>query len=692
MLVEEKVVAPKNRIRILRDEIANAIAAGEVVERPVSVVKELIENSIDAGATEIFIELKSGGQKLISVRDNGSGMTQDDALLAFERHATSKVETLKDIQSISTLGFRGEALPSIAAVGRVEMTTRHEETLGGTLIRIEGGVLKKVAEVGAPVGTTVSVKNLFYNLPVRKKFMKSVGTEMNHVVNIISTYVLTYPQVSFRVMHNNREVINSSGLSSLSDAIRFIHGKEVAENLVPLDFSCILSTRDSDLSFPLRVTGFVTRPSVSRPTSRNVTVFVNRRPVNSRIVLAAMKEGYHTILPPGRFPVAVLDMRVDPLGIDVNFHPTKQEIKFLDETGVFSAVRSAVAEALGSGALIMGLGEATVEVGSRGGEVPSELASGQNQSAEFEGMKHEVEDFQEFRGSESGDPSPTPGVQADGGISSSDPGRDSDGSGKRRADAAGAADSARVFSEGTHGGPDANQGDSGGADPRTARRVPENSGPMQGKFDFSPPQGIHETGFDRHRRIADARPVGQLFNTYIVAESNGEMLLFDQHIVHERILYENLMNTYYEADFAAQGLLFPAIIELSKTDQQILHKNMYVLSRLGFTIEHFGANNFLVKTVPVVLGKIEEKEVIFEILDSLMTTLYVKKIEEIKEGLIIKTACHGAVKAGEGLDIETMDRLLKALAKTKNPYTCPHGRPIVVSMSESEIKKKFKRS
>lgn len=624
MLVEEKVVAPKNRIRILRDEIANAIAAGEVVERPVSVVKELIENSIDAGASEIFIELKSGGQKLISVRDNGTGMTQDDALLAFERHATSKVETLKDIQNVSTLGFRGEALPSIAAVGRIEMITRHEEVLGGTLIRIEGGILKKVAEVGAPVGTVMSIKNLFYNLPVRKKFMKSVGNEMNHIVNLVSTYVLTYPRISFRIVHNNREIINSSGLSTLADAIRFIHGKEVADNLVAIDFSCILSTRGADLSFPLRVTGYITRPSVSRPTSRNVAIFVNRRPINSRIVLAAMKEGYHTILHPGRFPVAVLDMRVDPLGIDVNFHPTKQEIKFLDEPGVFSAVRSAVLKSLDSGALIVGLDAWTDERNSMISE-PTAMKTSDSEPP--------VRPEKEASDGETGQPA-APGCQC----------------------------------------------------PQSGQE------PMQGRFDFEPPpENGRENGFDRHRRIADAVPVGQLFNTFIVAESNGEMLLFDQHIVHERILYENLMNTYFDVDFVAQGLLFPAIIELSKTDQQILYKNMYILSRLGFTVEHFGGSNFLVKTVPVVLGKIEEKEVIFEILDSLMTTLYVKKIEEIKESLIIKTACHGAVKAGESLDLDTMGRLLKALARTKNPYTCPHGRPIVVSMAESEIRKKFKR-
>ncbi|PKK91725.1 MAG: hypothetical protein CVV64_03420 [Candidatus Wallbacteria bacterium HGW-Wallbacteria-1] len=682
-----------SRIKILKDEVANAIAAGEVVERPFSVVKELVENSLDAGATEIVIELKFGGQKLISVRDNGIGMNQDDALLAFERHATSKVETMTDIQSVSTLGFRGEALPSIAAVAKVDIITRDESTMAGTMIRIEGGILKKVSEVGSPVGTTVAVRNLFYNLPARKKFLKSIGNEMSHVVNLISGYVLAYPTVTFKLIHNNRDVMSSAGLSSLRDAIRYIYGKEVEENLLETSFSCVLTGLEGGNGFPLMVSGYLTAPSISRPSAKNINVLVNRRPVYSRIVIAAMKEAFHTILPTGRFPVAVMDLRIDPMGVDVNVHPTKQEVRFIDEKGVLEAVRKALTASLTSGSLIQGL------------NIPAAQKSETtefHQTMETSGaIAHEYASSEctvtENPGSESEDPDSNDSADTDS----------YDGSSHNPDISSGSADlkNRQYFS---------NEHTSASAETASMSRATTQSLPLTGGNSISHGRtapapsmgntltpmtrvetGLHEQSSNstihRHPRIAEAVAVGQVFNTFIVAQNQSEMLLLDQHIVHERIIYEELMRLYFTSDFTAQGLLFPVIIELSQTDVQVMYKNMYILNRLGFSIEAFGGNNFLVKTVPVILGRIEEKETIYEILDSLMTTLYVKKLDDLKESLIIRTACHTAIKAGEPLDLDTMSRLLNKLAMTENPYTCPHGRPIVVSMTASELGKRFKR-
>lgn len=638
------------RIKILSDQVANAIAAGEIIERPFSVVKELIENALDAGADIISVELKNAGHKFIQVRDNGTGMTQDDALLAFERHATSKVESLSDISNISTMGFRGEALPSIAAVSKTELITRTQDDMAGTLLKIDGGIMKKIAETGCAPGTTITVKNIFFNLPARRKHLTSTSNEMTHMVNLISAFILAWPGIQFRLINNNREILNSAGVTRLEDAIRFIYGPEVATNVFPVKFSCLLN-QNGDMSFPFKIEGFISNLKISRATMRDVCLFVNKRPVRSKIVINALKEAYHTILPQKRCPVAILNLKIDPRGVDVNVHPNKQEVRFLDEKGIGDALIAAVNNAVEKEGLIIDINEISGDILSDDLKLPGES---------IEDTPKIAKDLSQIKTEN------TLQIPAQTKIFSTEKTSTlTDSTGDEFADVMDPVDSIQ-------------------------NQTYDSKNPFDEMMKNTTTQKDNSVSI--HPRINEAIVKGQIFDTYIVAENKNELLLLDQHIVHERILYEKYMDKYFGSDFASQGLLFPLIIELSATDKQIMHKNMYILQKLGFTIEPFGGNNFLIKTVPVVLGKIEEKEAIYEILDTLMTTLYVKKIDELKESLIIKTSCHNAIKANQKLTIQNMQQLIHMLARTKNPYTCPHGRPIIVSMNEKEIKRRFKRS
>lgn len=574
-------------IKVLSPKTVNQIAAGEVIERPASVVKELVENSIDAGADEIKIDVENGGKDLIYVKDNGSGMSGDEVELAFKKHATSKIEQIEDLDDLSSLGFRGEALPSIASVSKVKAQTRRKDDLEGTEISIHGGDIKKVIETGCPAGTIIEVKDLFYNTPARRKFLKKTSTELSHISEVVTRMSLANPEVQFTLNHNDNELFFVPKTNSPLENIKSVYGKEVAKKMVEV------SAENEAVS----VEGYVSKPEVTRSNRRHIFNFVNSRFVDNTMLKDAVVEGFGTLLKKRRYPIAVLFLEIDGDRIDVNVHPTKTNIRFYDE----GEIKEEVSRAIHSSLLREDL-------------VPS--VSSEESGADTEPVEGDV-------------------------------GRDLEGSKEM--------------------------------DMETS----------------SPIKGIQKTlGLKEEREVSESKLsrmtiAGIVKDTYIITETPKGMAVIDQHAAHERINYEKLKNKY-DDKIESQKLVSPVTIELKPRESAVLRANEKLLEELGFEIEHFGRTTFRIEGVPVVLGELQEKEIIHSVLDELMDNKK-NSLEERKEEMIRYMACRSSLMAGDRLSISRGKRLLEELGKTENPYTCPHGRPTIVTFEEKSIEKWFKR-
>jgi len=569
-------------IRVLDPDTVEKIAAGEVVERPASVVKELVENSIDAGADRIEVEIAGGGVELIRVRDNGCGMSREDAELAFQRHATSKIGHIDDLERVTTLGFRGEALPSIAAVSRVEMKTRPRGEISGTAIVIEGGEVKKVEEAGCPEGTAVAVRNLFYNTPARRKFLKSHLTETTHCIDVVTRFALAYPGISFRLTRDGREALNLPATRDPRERIMGLYGPEVARDMVPLESG-------GDFA----IMGSISRPSTTRSSRDFMSVYVNRRYVKSPLVARAIAEGYRTLLPRGRYPIAVINIDIDPSRIDVNVHPAKVEVKFKDEKAVYWAVADAIRDALKGTRLAPRIAPKEPRMTKPTFLVPP--------PAEVSGVKER------------------PAAYA----------------GKAR------------------------------------KEKPTKTPPK-------PPEPL-----------PDLRPIGQVHDSYIIAEHDEGLVIIDQHAAHERIRFEAILEKREGA--RSQELLSPFVFDASPKEAAVLEGNLSLLAEMGFSVEPMGGRSFAVKALPVVFGRIEDHKTVRDIISELGALGEVKTLEERREKLAAIMACRSAVKAGDALLPDSMERLIEALGRTKNPHTCPHGRPTIIEMELSELERRFGR-
>lgn len=561
-------------IQILSPDVISKIAAGEVVERPASVVKELIENSLDAGATQISIEASGGGTQLIRVSDNGSGIAEDEIELAFERHATSKITSEVDLESISSLGFRGEALPTIASVAEVSVLTRYRGDMAGTAINLENGkVIGKTAQ-GCPQGTTVTVRNLFGNVPARLKFLKSASTESSHISQIVTQLSLAFPEVKFTLVINGRTGLRSPGNGSLRDALMEVYGLETAKAMLE-----ITGGGGS-------VRGFVSPSSVSRSNRDYLSFFVNRRWVQSRMLNFAVEEAYQNMLMTGKHPIVALNILLPPGDIDVNVHPTKREVKFLNEREVFTAVQRAVRETL---------------VGFS--PVPSMR------------IVPSLPDF----------PVPTP--------------------------------------------------------------IP-----------FPATSGLKSTAPDIHTSLLSHQPetparlpilrvIGQLQNSYILAEGPDGMYIIDQHAAHERIRFEKIRRGQETKHVEVQGLLEPMSIDLTAHQVELVDLHGGILAESGFTLERFGERTWLLRAVPAFLNR----EKIIPVLQEILDFLGEAQQSEWQERIAASLACHGAIKAGQVLDRREMEELLRQLEETASPRTCPHGRPTMISISTAHLEKEFGR-
>lgn len=620
-----------SKIKILPEILSNKIAAGEVVARPASVVKELVENAIDAGSTRILVDIEQGGRKSIRVSDNGHGMGRDDALLCLERYATSKITTDPDLFAIRTLGFRGEALPSIASVSRLTLVTRETNAAAGTQIVVAGGRMESVSDAGAPAGTMITVADLFYNTPARRKFLKSVDTEMGHIADTMASMALGRPSVQFQLSHNSRMVKRWTPAADPEDRVADVLGAAIRKALLPV----------SRINEDIQISGWTAAPRIYRSTARGIYLFVNHRWVKDRIVHNALLGGYAGRLMKGRYPVAVLFLRVPFDQVDVNVHPTKHEIRFAHPKRVHDMVREAVGESLRSAD-------------------PTRRSAGESRFAALDSAKTVIRErqtqYRPMRVPEQptrfgdDDPALTAGtrVEAPGGL------------------------------------PDGSNGPWVAADhPRPP------AGSAKPAYETNPPAG--QAALWKRRFFGDLTCIGQYKGTYIICEAGEDLMLIDQHAAHERILFEQLQRQTDAHRPASQRLLLPETIDLGFGEAQILEKLIPELNRYGLEIDPFGGNTFVIKAIPTPLASDDVAAMVTQIVEKTAHTGLDADMATILDGCLMVMACHHAVRAHRQLTSLQIKAMLEQLDACSNPSHCPHGRPIWIRWTLKDLEKQFQR-
>ncbi len=711
------------KIILLDEQTANQIAAGEVVEGPASVVKEMVENAVDAGATQIQVEIRNGGIRSIRVTDNGSGMERDDVEMAFERHATSKIRQIGDLDAIRSMGFRGEALASIASVSRLEMLTRTAEEPHGTRVVIEGGRLESVEPAGAPIGTTFLVRDLFFNTPARYKFLKKDSTEAARVTDVLERLALAHPDVSISLRTNNEPVLRTPGNGDLASCIYSLYGKDTADALLPLAGS----------HEGITVTGFVGRPTIARGNRGRQTILMNGRAIRSGTVTAALDEAFKTLLMTRQFAFAVIVLDVPPMRVDVNVHPAKLEVRFSEEGAIFSAVHAAVRNALAAGAASGVLAPVETLGHGRGGmsEMPWDRSSAKAEAMAAGLMPVPGRPPATFRMSP-----PTPAVEQQRFVSAPSvlPAHGGERIGasirpEARADTAGAgmggtpspvdlagADSPRshVMTEAATaarqeaagpgapspaGGAEAHGAwhrvtDAADAPPRqdavTAEAPPQCGAAAESQAHFTalPEAGTRDAVL--HPAFLEMRIAGQVFDSFIVLEHGDEMLLLDQHAAHERIRFERLRESLASGRAVSQTLLQPATLHLSAIEYEAALPSLDMLRRLGFDIETFGRDTLRVRAVPATFdGGLSETELTAIVTD--WPAEAGRRQGAVSDEVLHLVACKGAIKANHALSALEVRALLERLATLENPYTCVHGRPILLRFPRRELEKRFRR-
>ncbi len=667
-----------SRIRILAEAVANKIAAGEVVERPASVVKELLENALDAGANSIRVETESGGRRMIRVTDDGHGMTHDDALLAFERHATSKLRSADDLLSIATLGFRGEALPTIAAVSRLLLETRDAAEPEGTRVEFAGGKLIGVKPAGLAAGTTISVADLFYSVPARRKFLKSDTTELGHIASLVTHYALANPSKHFVLSTPTQEIINCSPVEKLGERVYQLFGKQALDELaeIPAATSAFRSAitepelEAGEEKATLTVSGFTSRPEVQRSNRNGIYVFVNRRLVRDRLILHAIHEAYRNILPAGVFPATLLFLDMPYDEVDVNVHPAKIEVRFRRPQFVHDFTRDTIRQALmgtraiASFATAAGGGTQSMRMPGAGSGVSmaattaafAESAQGVGASAGPSGIPRAVIPAMEEIGLGSG-------VGSDGGFDlTSAPLRP--------------VEQRLAFEVGGFT-----------AEPGSLQRPPVGNWAAN----LAGPNGDAPASLPRPDQISDLKPLGQVSASFIVAVNAGGLWLVDQHVAHERVLFEQHLTARRAGKVEAQRMLMPMVLGLAPRQIVIYEKIAEELSANGFEVEPMGPRSVAIQAVPAGIAASDAEKLLTEILDGVERENAAISIETLQAKIAASTACHAAIKVNMPLDQTKMEWLLAELAKTDCPMSCPHGRPVVLRYSVKEIERAFQR-
>jgi DNA mismatch repair protein MutL len=682
------------KIHVLSETVANQIAAGEVVERPASVVKEMLENALDAGATRIKIIVEAGGKKLIQITDNGCGMVRDDAMLAFERHATSKIKNAADLLSVATLGFRGEALPSIASVSRLRLETRAAEDPAGTVIEINGGKIGRVEEAGLPLGTSITVRDVFFNVPARKKFLKSESTELSHIASLVTHYALAHPDKHFELHSAANAMLVAPPVAGHSERVYQVFGKETLDQLIPVAARQSLErvglpqpppwrrkeeADEGDEAGPtdpgeMRMHGFVSKPEIQKLNRNSIFVFVNGRLIRDRLVQHALTEAYRNIIPPTVYPVVLLFLELPPAEVDVNVHPSKTEVRFRQQGAMHDFVRDSVraalmkarpvpqfvaeirahataGRALTPGALSPGAGwhpsdEGLPASGSRLSEGPTAQPAGNGSFV----LQAPVQPLISER------------LQFEGGIAVE-------------------ANAAIPVARGLEAAPLA---------PNFGPTLPR-----QG-FETVPDNGcapVLDVGEEEPTlsALGTLRPLGQVRNSFILAVNEDGLWIIDQHVAHERVLFERVLKQRAAMRVESQRLLMPIVLELSPAQQAVFQEISDELARNGFEAEPFGGRSVAVKVAPAGIEAGALEHMLHELLDQFASEEQSLNLEKIRARIAASIACHAAIKVNMPLEQNKMEWLLAELAKTDHPMSCPHGRPVVLRYSVKDIQKAFKR-
>ncbi|ABY92898.1 DNA mismatch repair endonuclease MutL [Thermoanaerobacter sp. X514] len=611
-----------NKIHLLDEKTINKISAGEVVERPASIVKELIENSIDAGSKNITVEILEGGIPYIKVSDDGCGMNEIDAILAFERHATSKIKSDNDLYSIGTLGFRGEALASIAAVSHVTLQTKEEGALFGTKVVVEGGKVVEKTTCGCAKGCSIEVRDVFFNTPARRKFLKRPSTESMYIIDVVTKLCLSHPEVSFKYVKDRKLQFITSGNGNIEDVILRLFGNEVYSSLMSASFE----------SEDLKLKILAGKNSLNY-SNRNMQFFyVNGRYVKNKTLSAAVDEAFKTYIPVNRYPAVFLYMEIDPRQIDVNIHPSKLEIKFSDERRIFEAVYKTIKDSLHKYNLIP---EVKIEEKKNIFEIETPTISAEQTKLYLTSSDKELEEEKkkfdnEFKGKNV--------FLKDNVLKENSKNSSLD-------------NHLAVYEEYEHEKEEINKN-------------------------------------DLAKKISDIRIVGTLFSTYIIVEKEDVFYIIDQHAAHERILYEKFTSQYEKIQ--TRQVTFPIVVELQPRDLELVHQEKELLNKLGYVFEEFGNNCIILREVPVILGQPEARQLFIDIVEKLKDKELINKIS-LKEENIIMMACKAAVKAMDNLSEKEIHKLFDDLKITENPYTCPHGRPVIIAITKTQLEKMFKR-
>lgn len=659
-------------IQVLDQNTINQIAAGEVVERPASVVKELMENAIDAGATAITAEIREGGIGFIRITDNGCGIKREELPLAFLRHSTSKIRSAEDLLTVSSLGFRGEALSSIAAVSQVELITKTGDSLTGCRYQIEGGQEKSLEEVGAPDGTTFISRNLFFNTPARRKFLKTAATEGAHVADLVEKIALSHPEISIRLIVNNQNKLHTSGNHNLKDIIYTIYGREITAELLPVSVETEM----------FQVSGFIGKPSIARGNRNFENYFINGRYIKSGLIAKAIEDGYKSYMMQHKYPFTMLHFTVEPEYIDVNVHPSKMELRFKDGEFLYKTVCQMIQGALSGRELIP---QVEIPGGDEEKKEPGRSGAG-NEASGKETSHRAPEPFEKKRMAAMGvleERSPYGDRRAGTGSRTAEPFA---GSGPAPARSGRPEGKPTGFSE----QPVRPAGEpSRQAEPSARQLKPEvhrTEPPSQAAEQMEMFDGrlLSEKARSRHRLI------GQVFDTYWLVEYNGSLYIIDQHAAHEKVLFEKTFRSLKSREYTSQFISPPIILTLSMQEEELLKKHMDVFTRVGFEIEPFGGSEYAVRAVPDNLFSLAKKELLMEMLDGLSEDSGAAGPEAVYDR-IASMSCKAAVKGNSRLSEQEADRLIDELLGLENPYACPHGRPTIISISKYEMEKKFKR-
>src|SRR6266496_3876243 len=669
------------RIHVLPEHVANKIAAGEVVERPASVVKELLENSLDAGSTRIRIQVEAGGKRLIQITDNGCGMTRDDALLAFERHATSKIQSAEDLLTVATLGFRGEALPSIASVSRLKLETRALGESSGTMVEINGGKIFRVEEAGLPAGTSITIRDLFFNTPARKKFLKAESTELSHIASLVTHYALAHPDKHFDLHSATNAMLIAPPVAGYSERVYQVFGKETLDQLISVAAELPLAhiglpqppawrRKDEDEDGgpsaepgSLRLHGFVSKPEIQKLNRNSIYTFVNGRLIRDRLIQHALTDAYRNILPPTVFPVVLLFVEMPNAEVDVNVHPSKTEVRFRQQTVMHDFLRDSVRAALMKARPVP---QFVTEIRSRPNASPSLTPGAQAASAEGSAA------WKAFYGQAAPDAFT---LQAPVQPVISKRFHFSEGI----AVEANAAIPVAHFPQQTFGGAAPAQAELG-------------RGTQFGEDTCAPPLPDEPVPLsDDAPSLSSLKPLGQLRESFILAVNHEGLWIVDQHVAHERVLFERVLKQRAQLRVESQRLLMPMVIELTPAQQAVFTEISDELQKNGFEAEPFGARSIAVKVAPAGVQAGEVEHMLHELLDQFSREEQALNLDQIRGRIAASIACHAAIKVNMPLEQNKMEWLLGELAKTECPMSCPHGRPVVLRYSMKDIQKAFKR-